>query len=151
MALVRIDRPLPAPVDRVWRLVTDWPAHGRWIPFTRVTVDPDSPVAEGVGTRFTGRSAVGPVGFDDPMTVTEWSPPAGTGGGRCRVVKRGRWLAGWAEIEVRPAPGGCRLVWVEEVRPRWTPALADPVVALLGRQLFGYTVSRIRTELNSQR
>jgi len=27
-----------APVERVWERITDWPAHGRWIPLTSVRV-----------------------------------------------------------------------------------------------------------------
>jgi uncharacterized protein YndB with AHSA1/START domain len=148
MALVRSVRRVDAPVDRVWALITDWPAHGRWIPLTRVGIDPDSPTVEGLGTRFTGRTALGPIGFDDPMTVTEWQPPDGAGPGRCRVVKRGRWLAGWAEIEVRPEAGGSRLSWVEDVRPRWTPKLVDPVVSLVGKLLFDRTLRRLARELS---
>ncbi|MFL6162489.1 MAG: SRPBCC family protein [Jatrophihabitantaceae bacterium] len=148
MALVRSVRRVDAPAERVWALITDWPAHGRWIPLTTVTIDRDSPVPAGLGTRFTGRTALGPVGFDDPMTVTEWRPPAGGDAGRCRVVKRGRWLAGWAEIEVRPAPGGSRLSWLEDVRPRWTPRLADPVVSAVGKLLFDRTLRRLARELS---
>jgi hypothetical protein len=148
MALVRSVTRLNTPADQVWALVTDWPAHGRWIPLTRVHIDPDSPVRTGQGTRFTGRTALGPIGFDDPMTVTEWRPPAAGGAGRCRVVKRGRWLTGWAEIEVRPDGAGCRLSWLEDVRPRWTPRTADPVVARMGKLLFDRVLRRLARELS---
>jgi len=148
MALVRSARQLDASADRVWALVTDWPAHSRWIPLTRVTIDPDSPARSGIGTRFTGRTALGRAGFDDPMTVTEWQPPANGQPGRCRVVKRGRWLAGWAEIEVQPAATGCRLSWTEDVRPRWTPRAADPVVSRVGKLLFERTLRRLARELS---
>lgn len=147
MALIRSAIRLDAPADRVWSLVTDWPAHGRWIPLTKVAIDPDSPARTGPGTRFTGRTALGPVGFDDPMTVTDWQPPADDRPGRCRVVKRGRWLTGWAEIQVQPEATGCRLSWHEDVRPRWTPRAADPAVVLAGRLLFDRTLRRIAAEL----
>ena len=29
--------------EAAWQLVTDWPAHSRWIPLTTVTIDADSP------------------------------------------------------------------------------------------------------------
>jgi uncharacterized protein YndB with AHSA1/START domain len=148
MALVRSVIRLDAPADRVWALVTDWPAHSRWIPLTRVTIDPDSPAHTGLGTRFTGRTALGRVGFDDPMTVTEWQPPEGERPGRCRVVKRGRWLTGWAEIEVQPDGIGCRLSWIEDVRPRWTPRAADPAVSRVGKLLFDRTLRRLARELS---
>jgi len=147
MALVRVIRHIPASADQVWTLVTDWPAHSRWISLTNVTIDPDSPVRTGLGTRFTGRTALGPVGFDDPMTVTVWQPPADGESGCCRVVKRGRWLTGWAEIEVQPDAGGCRLNWLEEIRLRWLPRAADPMLALAGRLVFGRTLSKLATEL----
>jgi Polyketide cyclase / dehydrase and lipid transport len=150
VALVRSVRQVGADPGRVWSLVTDWPAHGRWIPLTTVTIDRDSPVTKGVGTRFTGRTALGPVGFDDPMTVTEWQPPVDGSAGRCRVVKRGRWLTGWAEIEVQPVSDGSRLIWVEDVRPRWTPRLADRVVSRVGRLLFDRTLRQLARELSGK-
>ena len=150
VALMRSVRQVDADPGRVWALVTDWPAHGRWIPLTTVTIDRDSPADVGVGTRFTGRTALGPVGFDDPMTVTEWQPPTDGSAGRCRVVKRGRWLTGWAEIEVQPVSDGSRLIWVEDVRPRWTPRLADRVVSWVGRLLFDRTLRRLARELSGE-
>lgn len=147
MARVRSARHIPAPPEAVWKLVTDWPAHGRWIPLTVVTIDADSPTSDGIGTRFTGRTAVGPLGFDDPMTVTGWQPPTDSTPGRCRIVKRGRWLAGWAEIEVTPAGEGTELVWIEDVAPRWTPKFLDPVVSLVGRKLFDRTIAQIAGEV----
>ncbi|MGI8666371.1 MAG: SRPBCC family protein [Jatrophihabitans sp.] len=147
MASVRSVRELPADPQTVWTLITDWPAHGRWIPLTTVTLDADSPVQVGLGTRFTGRTGLGPAGFDDPMTVTEWQPPRAAEPGRCRVVKRGRWLAGWAEIEVSPAGAGSRVVWTEDVSPRWTPGFAAPLVSLIGNRLFDRTISRLAAEL----
>ncbi|HEU5268618.1 MAG TPA: SRPBCC family protein [Jatrophihabitans sp.] len=147
MALVRSLTHISAPVDRVWTVVTDWPSHSRWIPLTEVTIDPDSPVRSGLGTRFTGTTALGPAGFDDPMTVTVWQPPADGVPGRCRVVKRGRWLIGWAEIEVRPDGSGSRLSWVEDVRLRWLPRATDRAVALAGRLVFDRTLRSIAAEL----
>lgn len=133
--------------DAAWQLVTDWPSHGRWIPLTTVSIDADSPAPSGVGCRFTGRTGFGPIGFDDPMTVTRWQPPSDGTSGHCRVVKRGPWLTGWAEIEVRPTGTGCRLVWTEDVRPRWTPQAADPVVARVGTVLFDRTLRQLAREL----
>jgi len=147
MALVHVTRRIDADPQRVWQLVTDWPAQSRWIPLTRVFIDPDGPSA-GVGTRFTGRTGLGPLFFDDLMEVTEWQPPA-DGAGRCRVVHRGRWVRGWAEITVVPAAGGgAQLTWLEDIRPRWTPRLADPVVAGVGRVLFDGTLAKLAGELS---
>jgi hypothetical protein len=151
MARLRSSVELPGvAADAAWQLVTDWPAHSRWIPLTTVSIDADGPASFGLGCRFTGRTGLGPIGFDDPMTVSEWQPPTDRTAGRCRVVKRGRWLAGWAEIEVSPTAAGCRLVWTEDVRPRWTPRAADPLVARIGTVLFDRTLRRVAAELPRQ-
>lgn len=149
MALVRSSRRINAPAVAVWNLVTDWTAHGRWIPLTVVTVvtvDPGGP-AGGLGTRFVGRTALGPIGFDDPMTVTQWQPAVAGGSGRCRITHQGPWVLGWAEIEVRPEPSGCTLTWVEDVRPRWTPRFADPLVSRVGKVMFDGTLRKVAAEV----
>jgi uncharacterized protein YndB with AHSA1/START domain len=147
MARIRTDLVIDAPADRVWALVTDWPAQSRWIPLTTVTIDRPGAEGVGLGTRFTGRSRLGPIGFDDPMETTEWRPPAGDSTGRCRIRKLGPWLTGWAEIEVRPDPAGTRVEWVEEVRARWTPRIADPVIAAVGSAFFGRVLRKMAAEL----
>jgi hypothetical protein len=91
-----------AGVDRVWQRITDWPAHARWIPLTAVRVTSDRP--DGVGARFVGTSALGPLGFDDPMEIVEWTPPADGRPGYCRVRKHGRVLLGWADLTVQRLP-----------------------------------------------
>ena len=111
--------------------VTDWPAHSRTVPLTRVSVVQDH---AGVGDRFVSRTALGRFGFDDPMEVVEWTPPR-----RCVVVKQGRVVRGQAGIEVTPEPGGgSRVVWRESARigPRPLSTVLDPFVALLGPLVF---------------
>ncbi|HEX8095180.1 SRPBCC family protein [Jatrophihabitans sp.] len=148
MARIRTELVINAPAARVWALVTDWPAQSRWIPLTTVTIDRSgSEGVTGLGARFTGRTRLGPLGFDDPMEVTEWRPATDGVAGRCRVRKLGPWLTGWAEIEVRPSPGGTRVEWVEEVRARWTPRIADPVIAAVGSAFFGRVLRKMAAEL----
>jgi uncharacterized protein YndB with AHSA1/START domain len=104
-----------APVERVWARITDWPAHGRWIPLTTVRVTSARP--DGLGAGFVGRSGLGPLGFDDPMEVVEWTPPVDGAPGYVRVQKRGRVVLGWAGFEVAPGPaGGSRVRWTEDVQ-----------------------------------
>jgi hypothetical protein len=122
------------PPQRAWRALVDWPAHGRWVPLTTVRVL--TPRREGIGTRFVGRTAVGPIGFDDPMEVVEWCPPGPGVPGECRVVKQGRVLRGEAWFEVADGPaGGSRVTWVEDVGLPWprVTRLLDPVLAAIGR------------------
>jgi hypothetical protein len=151
MALIRTERLVDADAPAAWQLVTDWPAQSRWIPLTTVFVDHWGPAGPGVGTRFTGRSRLGPVHFDDPMEVTEWQPPDGSTAGRCRVRKLGPWLTGWAEVEVRPAGDGALVRWTEQVRVRWVPGMADPAVGAVGSAFFARVLRRVAAELAGSR
>ena len=99
-----LERTPPLPLDEAWRRLTRWPRHADAVPLTRITVVTSEPTRE--GTRFVARSGIGPLGFDDPMEVTVWRPPADGESGLCRLEKRGRVVLGWAELEVRPGPGG---------------------------------------------
>jgi uncharacterized protein YndB with AHSA1/START domain len=103
-----------APVDRVWAALVDWPRHSAWVPLTTVRTLTPSP--SGVGARFVGRTALGPLGFDDVMKVTSWSPPDGVRPGFCEVAKVGRLLQGTASFEVAAIDDGhSRVSWVEDV------------------------------------
>ncbi|MER7049061.1 SRPBCC family protein [Streptomyces jumonjinensis] len=135
MSAFRLRRAVALPVGESWRRVTDWRAHAARMPLTALVSASEGPTR--AGTVFTVRSAVGPVGVDDPMEVVRWEPPDGDGTGRCRLVKRGRTIRGWAEISVRPSGTGSVVVWVEELRIRAVPGVLDPVVARLGRWMFG--------------
>ncbi|MFF3644260.1 SRPBCC family protein [Streptomyces sp. NPDC002564] len=135
MALFQITRDVPLPADEAWRRLTAWRRHGEVVPLTRITVR--TPPPTGTGTVFVARSALGPLGFDDVMEVVAWSPPDGTAPGRCRLRKRGTFVTGWAEIEVFPGRTGCHLVWREDLRVRWLPALCDGPLAAVARRMFG--------------
>lgn len=94
MTLFRVERTVPSAPEEVWRRLTDWPAHGRQVPLTRTRVLTPGP--NRAGTRFTARTGIGRLSFDDPMEVVRWEPrrraapgragwrsPAGSfGGGR---------------------------------------------------------------------
>ncbi|MEV7339431.1 SRPBCC family protein [Streptomyces sp. NPDC093544] len=139
MALFLLERVSPYPVDQSWRRLTDWPRHADVVPLTRVTVITPPPTHE--GTVFVARSGLGPVAFDDPMEVVVWQPPEGDVPGMCRLVKRGSFVTGWAEIEVHPeGGGGSRVVWREEIRVRWLPGFLDGGLAWAGRWMFGRAV-----------
>ncbi|MFE0738617.1 SRPBCC family protein [Streptomyces sp. NPDC058855] len=136
MTPFRIGRAVPLPPEEVWRRLTDWPAHGRRMPLTRTSVL--TPGANRVGTRFTARTGIGRLAFDDPMEVIRWEPPAGGRPGVCRLEKTGRLVRGWAVIEVAGLPGGgSRVGWTEELSVRGLPRFLDPVPAAAGRLLFG--------------
>jgi len=148
-----------APAGDVWRLMTDWPAHGRWVPLTRVSVL--TPLAGGVGARFVGRSSLAVVGldvlgFDDPMQVTAWQPPDGSQPGRCEVRKLGRVVTGTAAFDVVTLPPQdgrplTRVVWEEdiEIAPRALTRLIAPLLALAGRLAFTATLKAMGRELTT--
>ncbi|MEH0637138.1 SRPBCC family protein [Streptomyces bottropensis] len=139
MVLFVLERLPPLPADRAWQRLTDWPRHADVVPLTRVTVRTPPPTGE--GTVFVARSGVGPLAFDDPMEVTLWQPPEGAADGRCRLVKHGSFVTGWAEIEVRPdGAGACRVVWRENLRVRGLPGLFDRSLGLVARWMFGRAV-----------
>ncbi|MEV7569630.1 SRPBCC family protein [Streptomyces tanashiensis] len=136
MSLFRLERSSPLAPEEVWRRLTDWPAHGRQVPLTRTRVLTPGPNA--AGTRFTARTGIGRLSFDDPMEVVRWEPPAAGRPGVCRLAKSGRVVRGWALVEVTGVPGGgSRVVWTEELSVRGVPRAFDPVLAAAGRLLFG--------------
>jgi hypothetical protein len=140
-----------APATRVWTTLVDWPRHGDWAPLTTVRVT--TPRADGVGASFVARSGIGPLGFDDPMTVTHWQPPAGDkpgdAKGRCDIDKHGRAIRGIAWFEVSPLPGDhSHVVWFEDVtvRPHRLTRLAPAVVSTIGRLGFGRALRAMARE-----
>jgi hypothetical protein len=137
-----------APAAATWAALVDWPSHARWIPLTTVRVLTASP--SGIGARFVGRSGLGPIGFDDPMEVVEWRPPAAGEAGRCSVVKQGRVVLGTAAFEVHDLPGGrSRVDWVEDVDvvPVVLTRPFDRLIAVAGRLAFTRTLRAMAREV----
>ncbi|MEU3980980.1 SRPBCC family protein [Streptomyces sp. NPDC026672] len=142
MADFLLQRTAPLPIDEAWRRLTEWPRHSEVVPLTRITVRTAPPTR--VGTRITARTGLGPLAFEDPMEVTVWQPPRDGKPGLCRLEKRGRVVLGWAELEVRPGPGGrTRVLWREELRVRAVPSALDPLLAGAGRTVFGRGVNKL--------
>ncbi|MEU0331871.1 SRPBCC family protein [Streptomyces sp. NPDC006193] len=142
MPLFSFERTVPLPPAEVWRRLTEWPRHADAVPLTRIRLLTPAPTRE--GTRFVARSGVGPLCLDDEMEVTVWRPPADGEGGLCRLEKRGRVILGWAEIEVRPGPGGrSRVVWREDLRVRFLPRAFDGVLGAASRRVFGRAANRL--------
>ena len=71
---------------------------------------------------FTGRTAIGPLGFDDTMRIVQWRPPTDDVGGAAVVDKVGRLLGGRIEVEVTPFAAGSRIMWRQRVRLPWLPS-----------------------------
>ncbi|MFI6855022.1 SRPBCC family protein [Streptomyces sp. NPDC050416] len=142
MANILLVRTVPLPLDETWRRITLWRRHGDVVPLTAVSVVPPEPTR--VGTVVVARSGVGPLSFEDPMEVTVWQPPEYGAPGMCRLEKRGRVVLGWAELEVRPGPGGrSRVIWREEIRIRLLPSAFDGLLRLSARYVFGRALNRL--------
>jgi hypothetical protein len=145
MARFRVSLDVRAPASQVWAELVDWRKHGDWAPLTSVRVT--TPRTDGVGAGFVARTGIGPLAFDDPMTVVHWQPPAGDepgdGPGRCEVDKHGRVVHGKAWFEVTPLAGRrSRVVWDEDVTvsPRRLTRYAAPLLSLIGKVGFGRTL-----------
>jgi hypothetical protein len=117
--------------------LTDFRRHADFVPLTTVSV---TGPRQRLGTMVVTRTALGPVGFDDPMEVVAWHDPAGTRPGMCRLEKRGRVLHGWAQVTVSALEIGSLVHWHEEaslpIEPRFLSWLIKPA----GRLLFGRLV-----------
>lgn len=106
---IEVDVVVEAPVEDVWRAVTDWPGQSEWMLGTRVWATENDGVGVGGGVAaFTG---VGRWGFLDTMVITRWEPPH-----RCDVLHTGRVVRGTGTFEVLSLPGQrSRFVWSEEL------------------------------------
>ena len=130
------------PAERAWEALSDWESQSTWMLATRV-----SGTASAAGEELAARTALGPFGFVDTMTVTEWDPPH-----RCVVLHTGSVVRGTGGFEV--APNGqhrCRVVWWERVdlpfgvlgRAGWT------VAAPLTRLFFASSLRRFKRLLEN--
>jgi carbon monoxide dehydrogenase subunit G len=152
VSVARFDvrREIDAPAARVWATVTDWPAHGRWVAGTQVRTT--SPRPDGVGASFVARTGWGRFAFDDPMTVTQWQPPAGGRAGRCSLRKTGRVVRGEASFAVTPLGAGrSRLDWSEDVEVAGVRRIPGSgcVSRLVGAVVFRSVVRHLAREVET--
>ncbi|MEO6472072.1 MAG: SRPBCC family protein [Aeromicrobium sp.] len=124
--MIEIVREVPLSQEDAWRRLTDWERHALYVPLTTIRL-----TAEG----FVARTAVGRLGFDDPMEVVEFDPPS-----FCRLEKRGNVVAGWAELHVSPVGSQSRIVWREDIRVAWTPKFSGGLTKAVSRRLFSRVI-----------
>ncbi|WUH94378.1 SRPBCC family protein [Streptomyces sp. NBC_00433] len=137
-----VERRTALPPVEAWRRLTAWEKHTATVPLTRITVL--TPPPSGAGTVFVARTGPGRASFADPMRVAVWQPPtAGGGPGRCRLVKTGRVVTGWAEIAVRPDGAGSAVRWEEDLRLPWLPRAFDGLTRGAGRLVFSRVVDTL--------
>lgn len=141
-AEVRLHVDVAAHPDAVWGWVGDWDRQRMWMPLTRVR-HRDGP-ALAVGTRVVARTGLGPVAFDDLMTVTSVEDEPG-GARWYEVLHTGRVVRGVGLFRVEPRPAGtARFVWWERVEVPGG-ALAPALWAVGGpatRLAFGWALRR---------
>ena len=116
----------------VWDELVDWKGHEKWIPLTRVDVEPGDPTA--VGAEFTAWTGVGPASLEDRMRVKQCDWDEGTATGRCEVEKLGPILRGTAGFTIEPGLSATAtdLVWFEDVSIRYLPQFLAPILSAIG-------------------
>lgn len=128
--------------DTLWTALADWESHAGWIPATTVRIlDGDG----GLGTRFVARTGIGPLAFDDNMTVIEFDAATT----HAVVRKTGPVLKGSAGFRIEPLGAGCHLIWFETVHVPLLPRFLAPAVARIGRLLFEVSLRQLRKHLAS--
>nr|BFE58138.1 SRPBCC family protein [Dactylosporangium thailandense] len=148
MARFTVSVEVRAPAAEVWAALVDWRNHARWAPLTTVRLT--TARMDGPGAGFVARSHLGPLGFDDPMTVVGWEPPEGGRPGRCDIDKHGRVIRGRAWFRVLPLEAGrCRVDWSEDVTvvPHRLDRVTGALVAAVGRAGFGQALRKMAREV----
>ncbi|HUC58581.1 MAG TPA: SRPBCC family protein [Streptosporangiaceae bacterium] len=112
--------------EQVWELAVDWAKQESWIWATRTNG------GHHLGAHVTARTAIGPLGFTDPMVITEWDPP-----NRCTVTHQGNVVRGAGVFEVLPrGETQAEFRWTERIE------LPAPIGKPLAQLLIG-PVTRI--------
>lgn len=141
MGTFTVHRVVDASAQRTWDVLTDWPRHSGTVPLTRVrAVSAPGGDTHGEGSGMVARTGLGPLAYDDRMTVTEWQPPTATTPGRCRLRKEGRAITGGACFTVTSlAPRRCRVVWQEQADVAGVHSVpGGPILeTVVGRVVFG--------------
>jgi len=102
-----------APVETVWREVTDWEAQGEWMLGTSVKVTRGDGTS--IGSELAATTGLGPLGVTDTMEIVGWDPPH-----RATVRHTGRVVRGSGVFSVleRRTPDGreaSTFVWSEQL------------------------------------
>ncbi len=126
MAQIEIVREVALTPAEAWRRLTDWKAHGDFVPLTRIALTDHG---------FDAFTGIGRLGFHDPMDVVRWDEPS-----FCRLEKRGRVVKGWAELSVQPHGAGSRVTWREDIRVKGVPRAFDGLTRASSTKLFSRVI-----------
>lgn len=120
-----------------WKRLVDWEGHGKWIPMTKVDVDPTD------RTRFVAWTGIRPLVLEDRMhQLTEnWDGSQGDS----LVAKLGPVLVGEAEFSVKPgdAPNTAVVAWREDVRVPFLPKVLASIVGWVSKQAFAFSIKKM--------
>lgn len=136
----QLEQTWPVPQQRLWQALADWEGHSAWIPATRVRIMSGD---GGLGTTFVARTGIGPLGFDDHMTVIEFDAATT----HAVVKKTGPLLLGSAGFRVEDRNGSSYLHWFETVEVPYLPRFLAPAVAHIGRLLFAVSLRQLQKRL----
>jgi hypothetical protein len=135
-----LEKELKLSSAEAWRRLIDWEGHGKWIPMTKVDVDPND------RTRFVAWTGIRPLVLEDRMhQLTEnWDGTQGDS----RVAKLGPVLVGEAEFSVKPgsAPQTAIVAWREDVRVPYLPKFLSPLVGWAAKQAFAFSIKKMVTK-----
>ncbi|HEV3472847.1 MAG TPA: SRPBCC family protein, partial [Actinomycetota bacterium] len=124
--VIENDIDLPAPVDVVWELITDWEHQDDWM-LEASDFEVLGDQREGVGVRAAATIRIGGIKTRDEIRVASWEPPK-----RLAIEHLG-WVQGTGELHLTPLLGASsrepapatHLYWREELVP-------PPALGILG-------------------
>lgn len=127
------DLVVPGDPAVVWERLWDLDRHTSTIPLTTVRGGPLS-----LATTFVGRTALGPVGFDDVMVVREWDPPQ-----RVVIDKVGRLLRGSIEVTLEPRDQATLVRWSQSYGASGVPDALTRLTRPAVRAAYRHVVRRL--------
>lgn len=129
MARITQEVIIKAPLDMVWREVSDLASHTEWMADAE-SIEFLSEARSGVGTHMKVETAVGPLRTSDLMEVTEWVETRSIG------VRHTGLVTGEGRFELSPVAGGTRFAWTEVLTFPWH--LGGPITAFFAKPVLGW-------------
>jgi polyketide cyclase/dehydrase/lipid transport protein len=135
---------IDAPIERVWKVLTDVEGQPRWMDdMNSVRVLTAPPI--GVGTRAEGKIRIFGIGVLDPITITAFEPPH-----RFAVGHEGQ-FRGEGLVELESGVDGNTTIarWEETIIPPYLPHLGGIVLTPILRLVFQRDLANLRELVES--